>query len=256
MKTLYLAIIAIFILSSAAGSQEPDSMGIMRLKVDLDSVKPITGSATLNLLSDPDGAKIVIETSRDTVIAPETLNTATRDHSFKAMADGCEVLAYTMTVEPDKIISLNFILAFTRPTELTAEDLNLEYKPMMPLIDEAEAEKQKEMFNNLAETFALIPLGQGILARLLLGNEAQSGANILIVSGAGLMTGSYILGKILPRKKLAGIREYNDEANRVNSEAKYHNQEVDKEIETKNNELLENWIIRNQDRGKVEITVE
>jgi len=256
MKTLYLALIVIFILSPAAESQEPDSIEIMRLKDDLDSVKPISRSATLNLLSDPDGAKIVIEMSQDTVIAPETLIVATGDHSFKAMADSCEVLAHTMTVEPDKIISLNFILAFTQPADLTAEDLNLEYKPMMPLIDEAEAEKQKEMFNNLAETFALIPLGQGILARLLLGNEAQSGANILIVSGAGLMTGSYILGKILPKRKLAGIREYNDEANRVNSEAKYHNKEIDKEIEAKNNVLIENWIIRNQDRGKVEITVE
>jgi len=256
MKTLYLALIIIFILSPAAESQEPDSMGIMRLKVDSDSAKAISGSATLNLLSDPDGAKIVIEMSQDTVVAPETLNTATGDHSFKAMADGYEALVHTMTVEPDKIISLNFILAFTQPPGLTAEDLGLEYMPTMPLKEEAEAAKQKEKFDNLAETFALIPLGQGILARILLGDETDTGANILIATGASLTATAYILGKIFPKRKLAKIRAYNEEASRINSEAKYHNQEVESKIEAENSELLENWMLRNQNRGKVEITVE
>jgi len=181
---------------------------------------------------------------------------AAGDHAFKAIADGYEYLTHNMTIEPENIISLNFILAYSQPVDLTAGDLELEYKPTVPLKDESEAERQKQMFNNLTETFALIPLGQGVLARILLGKETEAGANILIAAGAGLMAGSYVLGIILPKRKLAKIREYNEEANRINSEAKYHNKDVDSEVEAKNSELLENWILQNQDRGKVEINVE
>jgi hypothetical protein len=327
MKIFYLALVIIILLSPPGESQQPDSSGIIRLKVDIDSVTlqinsdavdrdssgnlllpdvwfildrpggdyevrfqregydPIetditllpgevssfeagfltvkedtagiySGNANLNLLSDPDGAKIIIETLADTIITPKTLYLVSGDHSFRAMADGYQDLTQNISIEPDKIISLNFRLAFSQPVGLTAEDLNLEYVPLIPLKNEMEATNQKEMFNNFAETFALIPLGQGILARLLLGNDTKASANILIAVGTGLSAGSYILGKILPKRKLEKIREFNKETGHLNNEAKSRNEEIESEVEKNNNELLEKWMIENQNRGTVEITFE
>jgi hypothetical protein len=327
MKIFYLALVIIILLSPPGESQQPDSPGIIRLKVDLDSVAlqingeivgrdssgnlllpdvwfilnrpggdyevrfqregydPIetnitllpgevssfeagfltvkedtaetySSNANLNLLSDPNSAKIIIETLADTIITPKTLYLVSGDHSFKAMADGYQDLNQNISIEPDKNISLNFRLAFSQPVGLTAEDLNLEYMPLIPLKNEMDATNQKEMFNNFAETFALIPLGQGILARLLLGNDTEASANILIAVGTGLSAGSYILGKILPKRKLAKIREFNKEAASINNEAKSHNEEIEIEVENSNTELLEKWMMENQNRGTVEISAE
>jgi hypothetical protein len=172
------------------------------------------------------------------------------------MAEGYQDLNQNISIEPDKNISLKFRLAFSQPVGLTAQDLNLEYMPIIPLKNEMDAANQKEMFNNFAETFALMPLGQGILARLLLGNDTEASANILIAVGAGLSAGSYILGKILPKRKLAKIREFNKEAASINNEAKFHNEEIEIEVENRNTELLEKWMMENQNRGTVEISAE
>ncbi|UCC79573.1 MAG: PEGA domain-containing protein [Candidatus Zixiibacteriota bacterium] len=327
MKTFYLTLVSIILMSPAVFPQQADSPGIIRVKVDLDSVtlqinsetiendsygnalipdawfiinlpqgdyefvfqregyiqidtniailpgevytfdvrflvveedttEILSGNATLDLTSDPENVSVIVEMIPDTVIAPSTINIKAGDHSFRALADGFEELSHEMAIDADNTISLKFILAFSRPAGLTAEDLELEYKPLIPLRDEMEATNQKNMFNNLTETFALIPLGQGILARLLLGDETEAGANILIAVGAGLTAGSYILGQIIPRRKLAKIREFNEEANRINSEANYHNKEIDRELERNNSELLENWMLNNQNRGTVEVTIE
>ncbi len=236
--------------------EQVSSIDVHFLTVSPDTTLEIPGTAFLSLASDPESVRVVIDNFPDTLITPAATSVSSGGHTMTAVSEGFDQLSHKMNFQADKNISIRFLMSFSQPVQLTAEDIEMEYKPLVTLKNEKAAEAQKMAFMNLAETFMIIPLGQGILARLLLGNGNTSGADVLISVGAGLMAGSYLLGRILPKRKLARIRAFNEEANALNTEIKFQNKEIDDILEQKNGQIISEWIAKNEDRGKVEVNIE
>ena len=103
----------------------------------------------------------------------------------------------------------------------------------------------------MAEAFAIVPLAQGVMARLVFGEDAHQ-ANVLIAAGVVLTAGSYFLGKLLSKRKLSSIREQNAVIEEANLAAKTHNDEVDLAIRDQYSGEIRQWRSETQDDGRVE----
>jgi hypothetical protein len=175
------------------------------------------------------------------------------DHSLVASRERFEPLSHSLTLPPNSEFTLTFLLKAEEPFPLTAPELGLDRRELAPLRVEDEAKQLRQQFNSFAEVFAIVPLGQGLMARLVAGESGKNQANTLIITGIGLTAGSYLLGKILSSNRLSNIRSQNEEATRANDEAKDHNRQIEKQVQERNDEIIAEWRIQNADRGRVEV---
>jgi hypothetical protein len=211
--------------------------------------------ATLILTSDPDSANIFINDRTDLVVAPDTIVYPTGEYNFISEYSGYKELNHIMTLRKDLTYSINFIMQTSQPDPVSAQDLGLEYMESAQLMNAELAKIQQERLMDLTETFMVIPLGQGILARILLGENDRTSANILIGSGLALTAGTFLLSKILIKRKLDNIQEHNKNANEQNKEAQNHNKTVDEQVAAENDRILTTWLEENNGRGEVIVEI-
>jgi hypothetical protein len=123
----------------------------------------------------------------------------------------------------------------------------------LTLKDETAADAVRKRCNGLAELFAIVPLGQGVMARIAWGEDGRREANTLIIAGVGLTTGPYLLGSILSKRKRGTIRAANKLITRQNTEAQEYNRQVEKQVRELNAAAVAEWGTHNRVRGRVEV---
>lgn len=210
-------------------------------------------SAEVFIYSDPDSSQIVLLNSGEEFTAPDSATVESGVLSFKAFKTGYDSLIQEIEVNPGRQVMLRFLLRANKPMPVTAEELGLEFEPQLPLREEDEARRYRQKFTNMAEIFAITPLSQGILAKIIIGGD-NNDADILLVSGAILVAGSLILGKILYSKKLETIKEFNAFAESENLLAREHNSNIEKTVTSTNQEAMMKWQQNNKNKGTIIIT--
>jgi hypothetical protein len=215
------------------------------------SFKVEPDSAYLNLTSSPDSASVSMNGSSIINVTPLNLALSPGPYRFDASREGFEPLTYELNLMVGQRISAQFILKSLPPPPIQPESLGLFYIPEQPLQDVASADQLRQSFNRWAEIFAIIPLGQGILAKLVVDDENQKQVNILIITGATLSLGSLVLGKVLSNRKRNQIEEANLRIKEENMVSQSHNSEIDRQLREKNDEALQEWLLENEGRGRV-----
>lgn len=215
---------------------------------------PVTGAVTVQ--SEPDSAAIMVDGVALKSITPARLDLEVGERMVEVAIANYEPLAKGITVDSMHRSIMKYILRPLPPPELTAESLGLIYDVQLPKLDEAQAAVLRRQFNSMAETFAIIPLGQGMLAKILLDSDDQVTANVLVISGVVLTVGSYILGKTLSKKKLEKIKLENEEIEAYNVRVAEHNNEVDLAIKAANKDASKKHREDYKNRGKVQVTTE
>ena len=122
----------------------------------------------------------------------------------------------------------------------------------MPLMEEKLAWEKKEKYHSMAETFFVFPLAPGVLGMLASDGDGQFPSEVLLISGAILIGGSYLLGEYFYSRELKKIRATNDERRAVNLRVKNHNLLV-KEAMADHEKAVEVWIVNSEGRGMVVI---
>lgn len=215
---------------------------------------PDSTKISLDLESEPDSVNIVIPNTADTAVTPTSVIVKSGVLSFEAFKSGYDSLIQEIELESGRSAILRFLLRTNKPIPATAEELGLEYREELPLREEEEVRAYNQKFTNVSEMFLITPFSQGLLAKIILGNDDDGSANILLISGAALTLGTYILGKILSSKRLTDIREYNNFANDENLAVKEYNQEIDNKIKAINREKSQIWQEENKNKGTVIVT--
>ncbi|MDH3891916.1 MAG: PEGA domain-containing protein [candidate division Zixibacteria bacterium] len=216
--------------------------------------EPATGAVTVE--SEPDSATIMVDGRAVESVTPAQLDLAVGERMVEVVGPGFELLSKTVTVDSMHRTIMKYTLRPEPPPELTAESLGLVYDDQLPKINEEKADMLRRQFNSMAETFAIIPLGQGLLASVLLDSDDQGTAHALIISGVVLTAGSYLLGKTLSARKLRNIQSENEEIDSYNARADAHNFEVDQAVNAANKEAMKKYQIDNRGRGRVKVTKE
>lgn len=214
------------------------------------------GVASLEILSDPDNAAIYLNNKDLGQPTPYMLEVPGGNHVVELMLEGYESLAERVEVAANQRASLQFVLKTLPPPATTADELGLVKAPQTPLMDENLAIKTKQWWNGLSETFLIVPLGQGLMAKLLLDDNNQKEANVLVISGVALTAGSYLLGKIMSARKRRQIIHRNEEIVIENDAVRKHNSEIDQIVRDTNNQSIERWLDENKRRGRVKVSVE
>ena len=214
----------------------------------------ITGpKGNVTITCDPDSATLFVGRKNTGIILGRSVfDISPGSHLFEVHKEGFEAIGENLEV-PEGFTNVRAILAFARPAPKTPEEYGMELLPEAPLRLEEEAETIRKRFNGMAESFAVVPLAQGILAKLIIGGEAQREANILVASGVVLTGGSYLLGKIFTSRKKRQIRAYNEATTRENQQASDHNSRVRRETQRLNAEQVKQWRAENEGRGVLEI---
>jgi hypothetical protein len=223
------------------------------VSIDLDYIvtEPVLSQGTLIIRSNPDSAHIMINNELLENTTPTQLSLNSGDYKIEVFKDGLEPLPYNIKIDPQYITSLDFILRAEFIANVVPESLGLAYKILMPLTNVQVVNTYKKRFNDLTESFAVFPLGQGILAKMMLGNEQSETTDVLIISGVVLTAGTYFLGKIFTSRKHKNIIEENARITEFNAYAAQGNNEIDIEMEAYTTSLYDQWEIENKERGKV-----
>lgn len=190
------------------------------------------------------------------MLTPAELKLPIGEYVIELVIADHDPLATRINLAKDQTVTATFPLKPFPPPPVTADQLGLEVIRTKPLLDEKIAAKLKEQWRSVTETFLIVPLGQGLLAKFLLADENQSEANTLVLTGVGLTVGSYLLGSILHRRKLAQIRKRNIEIPHENELAKAANLELSELVKSSNAELVEQWLLECEGKGEVRIVVE
>lgn len=213
----------------------------------------VTERYRIAVLSTPIEAMITLDGTMLSEETPTDIRLSAGAHEIEVQKDGWEPLTHTIQV--NNSIVLNYIMMPNAPAGLTPDAVGLEYRQPLPPLDVRQPEQLRAKFNSLAETFAILPLGQGLVAKAFLRGDHEKTANVLIVSGVVLSAASYLLGKVLAKNKLNTITLRNAEIEQINHETDEHNALVDKTIEEHDAELLEKWLAENDSKGKVEVEI-
>ncbi|MEE9555479.1 MAG: hypothetical protein V3W18_14430, partial [candidate division Zixibacteria bacterium] len=210
----------------------------------------------LAISSTPESVLVRVDNSSDSRVTPFEMEIGAGVHRFIANRDGFESLEYEYDFPGSVKLNMNFVMGTEQPSGYTAEELELEYKEIKIPRNEQDAEKTKEKFNNLAETFIIIPTGQGVLAKLVMGKDRSGEADFLISVGIGMTVTAYLMGKVISSRQLKKIKTENALSEQENHIAKEHNRNVNNILEEKNSEALEKWYTENEGKGIVEIVIE
>ena len=219
-------------------------------------VDSVPDSSTVSIQSSPIGGFIFLDGQDIGMIAPAEIRVSSGEHLFELVLEGYEPLAKRLGLEAGKRTRLEFSLKSLPPSPVTTEQLGLVSAPLIARLDEKRAANLERKWTGLAETFAIVPLGQGLLARIVLPKEHHSAANSMVIAGLGLTAGSYLLGKILGKRKLRQIRARNDEIPSLNDAIRLQNQEINQTVRAANSQAVRIWMAENEGRGVVTITVE
>lgn len=219
--------------------------------IDSASITAITTRVSLS--SVPLEAMIMLDGKMLEDETPAYIKVGSGAHDIEVLKDGWEPLTHTVRINSSNAIVLNYILMPMPPANSAPEALGLQYRDKLIPLDARGAEKLRATFNSLTETFAILPLGQGLVAKAFLQGEQDKTADLLIASGVVLTAGAYILGRVLYKKRLNKISTRNAEIGQINLEFDELNKMVDQAIEEHDGKLLEIWLNENQGKGKVEV---
>jgi len=210
-----------------------------------------TSLATLYITSSPESSFVDIKGRSSTEVTPLTLGLQPGDYQLEIFKEGFEPLSHNFGLMAGQRISAQFILKSYPPPPLTVDSLDLFYIPERPLLDINEADRLGQSFKRMAEMFAIIPMGQGIIARLILSGDYRRQADILIATGAVLSAGSLITGKVLSNRKRRAIEDANRQIGEDNAASQKHNLEIDRQLKDKNDEARQLWELENENHGRV-----
>ncbi len=224
---------------------------VISIEIYFDTSVAMNGTVTI--LSDPDSASVIIADSTIKIIDSASFSLPVGQHEIEVFLEGYEPLKYQFDLVPTRSISLLYKLRINKPASVTADDLGYEQQIIKTTKSEETALRMKETYNSMAETFMIIPFGQGMLARIFMGKDSRTTANVLIISGAVLTSGSYLLGKYLSKRKRKQIKAYNEMVLQENTLAKEMNNQIVRTVRETNNTAHEEWERANRNRGKVEV---
>jgi hypothetical protein len=222
-------------------------------------VGPPTAAAVLTRLivtSDPPRATVSIIGRSEQLETPTELNLPAGEYRLVVVAPGYDTLQHLQVLRPSQRVVAHCVLKEERPQSATPTGLGMSYEMTMPLADEAEADQIRRRFTMWAEIFAIVPLGQGVLARSVMGESRRGDTDALIYAGLVLTVGSYLTGRIASRAKRSRIRSRNATLTVANRDADDYNKTLDGLIRDRNAETLMIWRTTNRDRGRVTVTVE
>jgi len=218
-----------------------------------DSALPADSISRVKIQSQPDSAAVYIDGKVISDATPAVTYVKRGSHTIEVIAEDFDPLSYKLDVLPGEIFELSFYLKQLPPPPLLPESLGLEYEPILPVLDSALADLRMERYRSSAETFAIIPFGQGVLVRAFLGPERNREANTMMISGAVLSLGSLVLGRVMSRRQRAQIREQNASIVKQNQTAALNNREVDRALKKANKLRLDKWRVANESLGRVKV---
>ncbi len=221
---------------------------------DVDSMYSESDTAVATVLivdSDPDSANILIGGKASEVTTPYSFSLADTVSLVEVVKTGYEPLAEKIRLSPGEKVIATYLLKAFPPDPITPAELGFEPVPQQPILDEKAADRLKSKFFGLSLTFAIVPFGQGVLAKALLEDDDKGLGDALMISGAVLSAGSYALGKILSSKRRSDIKRKNEIIKIENEAAKEQNREIDKAVKTAYDEAIELWIEDSADKGRV-----
>lgn len=210
----------------------------------------------LDLFSDPDSCEIYFNGVKQSFMSPKTIYMNPGMYKFQMDKDGYEPLTADIDLRGFQKVTATFKPMISQPEPVTAEKLGLVYVKQQPLLDINEAKKTKDMYSSLAESFLIFPLSQGILARLVVDDNQEKAANIMVGTGVVLTLGSYILSKVMFKKKHNQIMAENEKRRQDNTLAKEANKTNDRTVQDENDLLMQSWMADNMNRGSVDIIKE
>jgi hypothetical protein len=236
----------------------PSSTHEIERPVPEDSAVTVAAGDTvvMNVVTDPDSAEVFVDGRSTGLVGPGAFSVVVGQHLVEVFKEGFEPLSHRIEVAANKSVQVKFSLKIGAPSVMTPESLGMAQMPMMPMRNLEEAETPKVFWNNMAETFAIVPLGQGLVAKLLLHDEAQKGANMLVITGVALTGGSYLLGRFLSSRKHDRIVAQNEWIVQQNDSARIYNRDLNHLVRESNDMAVERWLEENRTRGTVTITEE
>jgi len=213
-------------------------------------------SVHILVVSEPAGGSIFLQNQATDLVTPAQVKVLPGEVQVEVMLEDYEPLAKRVRLVGGQMATIRFVLKSYPPQPITAESLGLERHSLEPLLDEKIAKQVEDKWLNMSEIFAVVPLGQGIIARFVLPSDQHASANAMIMSGAILSLGTYLVGKTVGRRKMSDIRRRNEEIPAENEAATSHNLEIDQAVKAANDEAMRRWTSQNSARGTVSVTIE
>lgn len=210
----------------------------------------------LTINSDPNSAFVIMNDDSTNQTTPFTVTLPPDSVKIEVYKENYKNLISTMMLELNRKINANFILKTLSPSGVTPESLGLSYLPIQTVRDTLSLKKIANQYKSMSELFFIFPFLQGVILKLVVSDDKQNNADIMILSGAGLSIGTRLLGKIIVKKKRRNILQGNEQLELDNLEALEKNRLLDSIITSKNDELIKDWEKENINRGKVEIIIE
>ena len=220
----------------------------------IEVVVPV-GEAVLKISTVPDSAEVVINGETQSESLPLRLDVLSGEYTIEVIRAGYEPLTHEIMIQPAKTYSLEFLLKAFPPIVQTAESMGLEKVPIQAPLDVTAADRTLTKYVAMAETFSIIPFGQGVMAKIMIDEDDGGVADVLITSGALLTVGSFIYGIITSRKQRAYLESENERIDRDNALAKEMNHDVDLTVRQTNGEALKFWEVEILNAGRVEVTI-
>jgi hypothetical protein len=208
----------------------------------------------LKLETDPPRAFLKFGSADSLFITPADTLVSAGYYRIESSLAGYSPLVHEVRLAPGDTVTLHFILLVEKPVQPSAEDLGMVYQPVTPMVPEEQALAVRKKYNTMAEIFAIVPLAQGVMAAVALGGGSDYFTGELVIVGACLSIGSFVLGRIMSSRKMSQIKRTNEELVVENSEANRHNKDVEMEIRRAHAQAMREWQAESQWRGRVEIT--
>jgi len=211
-------------------------------------------SAFVRLLSDPPGASFKLGSIDSVVTMPADIVLKAGSYDVESSFQGYQSLTHQFQIGAGDTLLLRFVLLAERPARPRPEDLGLSYEAEIPLLLEEQADAVRRRFNAMAEVFAIVPLMQGVMAAVALGGGGDHFTGELMAAGIALSGGSYVLGKVMARRKLRSIREQNEVLKARNASAAERNRSIELQIRRAHADDVQRWRTTAKNRGVVEAT--
>jgi hypothetical protein len=208
----------------------------------------------LKLESDPPRAFFKFGSADSLLVAPADTLLPGGYYRIETSLAGYTPLVHEVRLAPGDTVTLHFILLVEKPVPPAAEELGMVYQPVIPMVPEEQAYTVRKKYNTMAEIFAIIPLAQGVMAAVALGGGEDYLTGELVVAGAVLSIGSFVMGRIMSSRKMSQIKRTNQELTVENAEAERHNSNIEMEIRRTHAQTMREWQAEAQWRGRVEIT--
>ncbi len=232
----------------------------VRIHPDIDSVVLRLHDSLLNkpgnnvlVTSVPENGFVTLDGKTLEELTPIILPLSREKLSIEVYKDGYEPLITDLMMAEIQKKQVQFILRPLAPIYLNADSLGYTIQSVVHPIEPARAKNIEKKYMALAETFLILPLSQGLIAKLVLDDDNQREANVLVGAGIILTTGSYLLSKIFSKKKRNEIEQENIIIEKQNIDIKNSNKEIELLVRKVNAERIEKWEEESKDKGVVVI---